>query len=119
MKSFLTLAQTCEIFQTTPNRLALKLNLFCLLLIRFLLMTIPAQLRFIRAYRERMGLSGSSDSLHSEEHIQLEASTYALASHLLVCVWSIYQGKHATIPFGYWVNAARLTQMEYSSVHDS
>ena len=72
------------------------------------------QLVFIRSYREHMGLSESSDPLDSEEHIQLETNTFALANHLLCVVWSIYQGKHATIPFGYWV-----TESITSSLHIS
>ena len=77
-------------------------------LLNIILGELGVQLVFIRSYREHMGLSESSDPLDSEEHIQLETNTFALANHLLCVVWSIYQGKHATIPFGYWVTESQL-----------
>ena len=54
---------------------------------------------------DKMGFKdrADGDNLNTEEHIMLEANTYALASHYLWALWSVIQTEISTIEFGYLV----------------
>ncbi|KAK2154179.1 hypothetical protein LSH36_275g09020 [Paralvinella palmiformis] len=59
------------------------------------------QLHFIRAYLEENPPDGDYDPAEVEEHMILEANTFALASHFMWGLWSIVQSHKSDIPFGY------------------
>ncbi|ELU01520.1 hypothetical protein CAPTEDRAFT_173503 [Capitella teleta] len=58
------------------------------------------QLNFVRSYLKEYPEDGQ-DVCQLEEHLLLEANTYALASHMMWGLWSIVQWQISTIKFKY------------------